>query len=202
MQCRQRTRIAPFAAKASHSPPKQKRPSVSPRKYEATLDLLRVQDCLAARMRPCEIARHLGKDPAWVSRTVRKLLSEKATAYATDAERATLEEMRRDYDRLIATAMEMKETGSDKGKLAAIQTASAALRAKHDFLIKTGLVQLRDVPTEAPANLVKTPMAGLDEKAGKQDADALLIAMADRIRGERGDSISQELTPLPMFPRF
>ena len=153
-------------------------------------------------MKPCEIARHLGKDPAWVSRTIRKLLSEKATAFASNAERATLEDMQRDYDRLIATAMEMKETGSDKSKLAAIQTASAALRAKHDFLIKTGLVQVRDMPTEAPANLVKTPLAGLDDNTGRQDADALLIAIADRIREERGESFLQELKPPPFFTRF
>ena len=102
MQCRQRTRTGQLAVKDSLIPPRQKRPSISPRKYAAKIDLLRVQDCLAARMKPCEIARHLGKDKAWVSRAIRKLLSEKETAYFTNAERAALEENNRDFDRLIA----------------------------------------------------------------------------------------------------
>ena len=175
---------------------------MSPREYAAKIDLLRVQDCLAARMKPCEIARHLGKDKAWVSRTIRKLLAEKATAYASISERATLEEMRRDFDRLISTAMELGETGSDKAKLAAIQAAGIVLRAKQDFLVKTGQIQIRDAHTDPPANFIKTSQARLNDTGGSMDVDALLIAIADRIRAARGNENLQELSPPPLFPKF
>ena len=185
MQCRQRTRTGQLAAKASLIPPRQKRPSISPRKYAAKIDLLRVQDCLAARMKPCEITRHLGKDKAWVSRVIRKLLSEKETAYVTNAERAALEESNRDFDRLIACAMAMRETAGDTAKgVAAIKAASEVLTAKLRFQISTGQIQCRDVPTEAPANLLECSLAGLDPAKRQRMMDELLLAEAERVRAE------------------
>ena len=175
---------------------------MSPREYAARIDLLGVQDCLAARMKPSEIAAHLGKDKSWVSRTIRKLLSEKETAYVTDTARAALEEMNRDFERLIAAAMAMRETEGDTARLAAIKAASEVLSAKLRFQITTGQIQCRDVLTEAPGNLLETSLAGLDPAMRQNVLDELLLAEAERVRAVRGDDFGKKQTPTFVFDRL
>ena len=65
---------------------------MSPREYAARLDLLRVQDCLWARMKPTAIARKLGKDKAWVSRAIARIREEQATAFQSPTERELTKE--------------------------------------------------------------------------------------------------------------
>ena len=176
---------------------------MSPREYAARIDLLRVQDCLAARMKPCEIAANLGKDKSWVSRTIRKLLSEKETAYVTDTARAALEEMNRDFERLIAAAMAMRETAGDTAQgLLAIKAASEALSAKLRFQITTGQIQRREVPAEAPANLLESSLAGLDPAMRQKVMDEMLCAEAERVRAVRGDDFGEKHTPAFVFDRL
>lgn len=149
-------------------------------------------------MRPAEIARKLGKDKSWVSRAIRKLLAEKETAYATDAERAVIEETNRDFERLIVAAMAVREAAGDTEKgLAAIRAASEVLGAKVRYQLATGQIQRRDTPTDDPANLLKTPLAGMTDDA----RDEMLLAEAARIRAVRGEGFGEKQRAVSVFDR-
>ena len=123
----------------------QKRPALSPREYQARLDRLRVQDCLWARMGVTQIARHLGKDKAWVSRTIQRLQNEQATAYRTPREAELIGEHMGQLDSLLADTMAAVRRG-EKGKtqLAAIRTAADLLRQKGEYQMSVGFVQNRE----------------------------------------------------------
>lgn len=115
---------------------------MSPREYQARLDLLRVQDCVWARMKPAEIARKLGKDKAWVSRAIQKLETERASAYRSAEERDLIGENLRQLDSLLAKALAAAHGGKDaKTQLAALRTAADVLRQKADYEMAVGLVQ-------------------------------------------------------------
>ena len=77
---------------------------MSPREYQARIDRLKVQDCLWARMKPSEIARSLGKDKAWVSRTIQRLEKERETVYRSPKAETLIEENIEQLDSLLARA--------------------------------------------------------------------------------------------------
>ena len=124
---------------------------MSPREYAARLDLLRVQDCLWARMRAAAIARKLGKDKAWVSRTIARIREEQSTAFQTPNERALIAENFAQLDSLMSRALAETE-GPAKGRLGAIRIAMDVLRQKSDYQLAVGLVQKREAkPNEESA---------------------------------------------------
>lgn len=117
---------------------------MSPREYQARIDLLRVQDYLWARMKPADIARKLGKDKAWVTRAIQKLESERATAYRSPEERQLISENVRQLESLLAKALAISHGGSDvKTQLAAIRTAADVIRQKSEYEMVVGFVQRR-----------------------------------------------------------
>lgn len=116
---------------------------MSPREYAARLDLLRVQDCLWARMKPTAIARKLGKDKAWVSRAIARIRDEQATGFQSPTERELTTEHLAQLDSLIAKAIAETE-GTGKARLAALRVAMEALRQKSDYQLAIGLVQRRE----------------------------------------------------------
>lgn len=123
----------------------RKRPSMSPREYQAWLDRLNVQDCLWARMKPSEIARHLGKDKAWVSRTIQRLEKERETVYRSPKAAELIEENMGQLDSLLARAYAaMRRDSTAKGQLSAIRTAADVLRQKAEYQMAVGLVQRRE----------------------------------------------------------
>lgn len=125
----------------SHISPR-KRPSESPRAYAARLDLMHVQDCLWARMRPSEIARKLGKDPGWVSRAIQKLESERETAFRSPAEEELIQHNLGQLDSILAKAFALAHGETDpKTQLTALKTAADVLRQKTEYEMSIGSVQ-------------------------------------------------------------
>ena len=119
-----------------------KRPSMSPREYQAWIDRLKVQDCLWARMKPSEIARSLGKDKAWVSRTIQRLEKERETVYRSPKAETLIEENIEQLDSLLARAFAaVRCESTSKGQLAAIRTAADIVRQKAEYQMATGRVE-------------------------------------------------------------
>ncbi len=119
-----------------------KRPSMSPREYQAWLDRLKVQDCLWARMKPSEIARSLGKDKAWVSRTIQRLEKERQTVYRSPKAEALIDENMAQLDSLLARAFAaVRSESKSKGQLAALRTAADIVRQKAEYEMAVGRVE-------------------------------------------------------------
>lgn len=122
-----------------------KRPAISPRAYKANLDRLKVQDCVFARMRPSEIARHLGKDKGWVSRVIKSLEKDKATTFRRPEELPLVRDNLARLESLLAKAMRLVNVERDsKRKLAAMRVASDMVRQLGEYQIAIGLVGRRD----------------------------------------------------------
>lgn len=128
----------------------RQRPSMSPREYQARLDLLHVQDCLWARMKPAEISRKLGKDKAWVSRAIQRLETERQTEYRSPREADLIGDNLRQLESLLSGALAVAQREKDaKTHLAALRTAADLLRQKSEYQITIGYVCQRDAREDA-----------------------------------------------------
>lgn len=116
---------------------------MSPREHAAKMDLLRVQDCLWARMKPSEISRALGKDKAWVSRAIRKVQDGNSTAYQSPKERQIIGENLAQLDSLLSKALAITERGTVTEKLAAVRVALSVIQQRTNYEFSVGLVQQR-----------------------------------------------------------
>ncbi len=143
----------------------RQRPTVSPRAYKASLDLLRVRDCLWARMRPSEIARRLGKDKAWVSRQIKKLEDDLVTAYRAPEESALVRENFAQLDSLLAKSLQLVARSKDsKRQLAAIRTATDVIRQRARYEMMVGFVRRREGTTPMRLSKGDALLASLQEE--------------------------------------
>lgn len=141
---RHRSRTGNPPVGMAHVSPRQ-RPSTLPREYAARLDRLRVQDCIWARMKPAEIARQLGKDKAWVTRTIQGLETEGETAYRSPKEMELVGGNLAQLDSLLASALSIGHRQKDaKTRIAAIRVAADLLRQKSEYEIAVGFVHKRE----------------------------------------------------------
>ena len=175
---------------------------MSPRQYAARIELLRVQDCIAARMTPAEIARHLKKDRAWVSRAIRKLQAERRAAYSTDAEQAAIDETNRDFDRLLIAAMAIHESAGATSKgLAAIRAAGEALQEKVRFQLATGQIRRCDSSPEGTVSLFKTSADIPHGPAEVSMLEALILTEAEKIAASQTQQTQGDRSQLSVFDR-
>ena len=141
---------------------------------------MKVQDCLWQRMKPSQIARHLGKDKAWVSRAIRKLEDERATACHTPEESQLVRKNIAQLESLVATAMRIAgEQKDSRGRLAAIRTAAEVLRQRNEYQIAVGHVQRRDARNPIRPTKADTFLASLEEELPPEAALAALEKLVE-----------------------
>jgi hypothetical protein len=61
--------------------------ALSPRAYQARLDRGQLWDLVCMRTPQTEIAQIMGKDPAWVSRTIKEIQADFSTVHVTPNEK-------------------------------------------------------------------------------------------------------------------
>lgn len=133
--------------------PNQRPRGLSPRAYQARVDLCRLWDLMMQGSSAAEIARMMGKDPAWVSRSIKKIKGDFSTVY----ERPTEKEMVNDHlarlETLYGKAMKAVEDGEGMAKVAAIRTVNSILRDKSQFLQFVGLIYRNQEDQPAPCSM-------------------------------------------------
>src|SRR5258705_13973249 len=72
--------------------PRKQVAGMSPRAYQALLDRCELWDLVCRRTPQAEIAQIMGKDPAWVSRTVKQIQADFSTVQATPNESGIIQE--------------------------------------------------------------------------------------------------------------
>jgi hypothetical protein len=65
---------------------RKRRAGLTPRAYQARLDLCRLRNLVCMRKSQAEIAQTMGKDPAWVSRSIKRMHSDFSILHATPDE--------------------------------------------------------------------------------------------------------------------
>lgn len=125
---------------------------MSPRSYQARVDLCRVWDLMLQGRSQAEIARIMGKDAAWVSRSVKRLQADTSLAFHRPKESEMANEHLARLESLYSKALAMVEDSEGMAQVAAIRTAGTLLREKMQFLQFVGLMQ-KDQETPMARNI-------------------------------------------------
>ena len=133
-----------------------------------------------------EIAHELGKDPAWVSRSIKEINTDFSKAFTTPEESRLISERLLKLHTLYSEAMNTAHASSGHVRISALRLASEILHQEASFEMAVGLV--RKVPNDVR-------LAGVIGVAGNQanmellrdefrdgDLDQILLELADSIR--------------------
>lgn len=131
---RERSRLAQTA-------PNRRPQALSPRAYQARLDLCRVYDFLIQRKRPSEIAELMGKDRAWVSRAIKKVQQDLSPMFETPTEKRAIQEQLAQFELLNSKALRLAASTDETKQLLAIRLAATVMAERQKFLQYIGLVR-------------------------------------------------------------
>lgn len=98
---------------------------------------------MVERKTPGEIAHLMEKDPAWVSRSIRRIQEDFGTVYPTPREKVVITENLSQLENLYARALSLVSAGTARERAAAIKTALDVLEMKADYEIRIGYVRDR-----------------------------------------------------------
>lgn len=121
--------------------PRQRPQGLTPRSYQAKVDLCRLWDLMNQGRSQAEIARMMRKDPAWVSRSIQTIQSDFSTVFQRPAEKAITDDHLARIESLFSKAMRIAEDGEGMAQAAAVRTAASLLRDRMQFLQFVGLTE-------------------------------------------------------------
>ena len=102
----------------------------------------------------------MGKDAAWVCRTVKKLQEDGSLVFHRPKESEMVDEHLARLESLFSKALAMVENCEGMAQVAAIRTASTLLRDKRDFLQFVGLMKKEQETEWSKAQKAAFPMMG------------------------------------------
>jgi len=145
---------------------------MSNREYETRRDLLELHTLLDSGMRPVDIAREMGKDPAWVSRSTRRLRQDPTLAFRTPQEGEVIVQTEARMELLYQQTFREAMSCTGQARVAAIRVAGSMLRQLTDYRVRVGLLEERKRCTfmEAESAIIRVARA-LDEQ--KQEMAAM-----------------------------
>lgn len=111
---------------------------MSNREYEARRDLLELHALLDSGMRPVDIAREMRKDPAWVSRSTRRLREDDALTIPRPEARELIDQTETRLNLLYQQAFRAAMNASGPTQIAGFRNAGALLRQLTDFRLRVG----------------------------------------------------------------
>jgi len=113
------------------------------RAYETRRDLLELHTLLDSGMRPVDIAREMGKDPAWVSRSTRRLRQDPTLAFRTPQEGEVIVQTEARLELLYQQAFRAAMSCTGQARIAAVRVAGSMLRQLTDYRVRVGLLEER-----------------------------------------------------------
>lgn len=121
----------------------RRRCGLSIREADSRRDLLELHTLLDGGLRQAEVARVMGKDPAWVSRSIRRLRESPEIAFRKPCEAELVARHHEQLEALYALAMRTVTADPDKVNIYAIRIAGHLRRQILDFEIRVGMVETR-----------------------------------------------------------
>jgi len=176
----------------SHVTPKKRPETITPRAYHKRIDLCRLWSLVCRGKTQTEIAQEMGKDPAWVSRSIKEINADFSKAFTTQEESRLISERLLKLQNLYLEAMDTAYASSGHVRISALRLASEILHQEASFEMAVGLV--RKVPNDVR-------LAGVIGVAGNQpnlellrgefqdgDLDQILLELADSIRERQSEA--------------
>jgi len=177
----------------AHITPKKRPDTITPRAFQKRLDLCKLWGLVCRGKTQAEIAQEMGKDPAWVSRSIKEITADFSKAFATPEESRLISERLLKLHTLYSEALNTALASSGHVRIGALRLASEILHQEASFEMAVGLV--RKVPNDVR-------LAGVIGVAGSQanmellrgefqdgDLDQIILEIADSIRESEVQSV-------------
>lgn len=113
---------------------------LSPRAYQARVDASRLWDLKLQGRSSAEISRMMGKDPAWVCRTLKKIESDFSAVFHRPKEAEFVNDHLAKMDLVFSKALKVAEDTEGMAKVAALRTVNTILQNRMQFLQHVGMV--------------------------------------------------------------
>ena len=122
---------------------------LSPREYQARLDLCRLWDLVRMKKSQTDIAAEMGKDPAWVSRSIRRIQEDFSTLYGTPDENRLVRENIANLENLYAEARKTAYESEGFKRISALRLAAEIQRQLNEYEMTVGWVANTRIATIA-----------------------------------------------------
>jgi len=185
---------------------RNRRAGLTPRAYQALLDRRRLWDLVCMQTPQSEIALAMGKDPAWVSRTIRQIQADLSTVHALPNEAGIIQENVARWEVLLAEARRLATASEGFKRISALRVCAELLRQKAEYEVTVGLVKKAPNDLRLQGNVGLTASQrpiDLDKIRGEisdEDLDAIWLTVADDIRERRAKEAKAKALPAPSEP--
>lgn len=139
-----------------------------------------------------EIAQIMGKDAAWVSRTIREIQADFATVHATPNESAIIRENLARWESLLADALRNLQNSTGYARISALRVAAEIHRQKAEYQISVGWVANRRYGDVGPR---KPTLDELADEISQEDLEDITLTLADSIRERRMKVVDAKTIP-------
>jgi len=146
---------------------------LSPRAYQARLDLCRLWDLVCMNKSQADIVQLMGKDRAWVSRSIKRIQADFSILYGTPEENRLVRENLARLQSLYAEARKTAFSTVGHSRVAALRLAAELVHQQSQYEITVGYVANRRTPTEANG----PTMEQLRDEISDQDLEMLFEDM-------------------------
>ena len=169
------------------------RAGLSARAYQALLDRRKLWDLVCMQTPQVQIAQIMGKDPAWVSRTIQEIQADFATVHATPNESGIIRENIARWESLFAEALRNLYNSAGFPRISALRAAAEIHRHKAEYEVTVGWVANRRYGEEAHRG---PTIAELRDEISEEDLKAVFLTVADNIREQE----AKEAKEIPALP--
>jgi hypothetical protein len=172
--------------------PWEKKAGLSPRAYEARLDLCRLWDLVCRQKSQTEIAHIMGKDPAWVSRSIKRIQSDFSTVYGTPTEEEIIMDNLARIESLYSEALNTLHSSNGYSRISALRVTAEIVRQKSEYELTVGWVANRRYGKESPS---APTMEELRDEISMQDLEAVFVTVGDSIKRRRMKAANARTIP-------
>ncbi|HEY7001946.1 MAG TPA: hypothetical protein VH330_09400 [Candidatus Udaeobacter sp.] len=143
-----------------------------------------------------QIAQTMGKDPAWVSRTIQEIQADFAKVRATPNESGIIRENIAKWESLLAEALRNLHNSNGFARISALRAAAEIHRHKAEYEVTVGWVANRRYGNAAEP--WKPTMEDLAAEFAPGDLEAIVLTMSDHIREKQAKQAkAKEIPALP-----
>ncbi len=169
--------------------PREKKAGLSPRAYQARLDLCRLWDLVCMQKSQTEIAEIMGKDAAWVCRSIKRIQADFSIVYATPTEERIISENLARLESLYAETLRTAFASTGHTRVYGLRIAADILDQQAQYQITVGYVANR----RSDAEKSRSPtIEELRSEISTEDLKSLFVTVADQIKKKRMKAANAE----------
>lgn len=181
--------------------PRQRPQALSPRRYQARLDACRVYDLIVAGKTQAEIAVAMGKDPAWVSRTIKLIRSDFSTVFVRSETRRLIDEHLAQIESLYRQALQAAEGSTGMAKISALRLATEVFTKRAEYQRSVGLLPDEEKLRQENDEDEMISLRELKQSVPQSTLDAIILRSAEDIKARRNGTEPPWPRARPLVPQ-